>query len=267
MALGNNEKTLCNKLLADWDGLLSPVYAVRSVLMKAANDMLNKLKEMVRFNLFTFPYQDLTDALDDFEDQVKDAIPGAELDDLRRLQDFIDNCEYLQPIDTVSAIIGTVLGISNDIDNLIEEFFDTLDFPEFGAANFGSLIDNLLAGLPGFPGGDAIAEILAMADKLLNCLSALCALQDPTYQGDLTRMTDELQALYDDLNINDNPASSDYGKFKYADTYIEAGMNSDQINAINNTKAGLNNAKDSGASAVEGTKSAFQQATKLGELF
>ncbi len=272
MALGNNEKTLCNKLLADWDGLLAPVYAAKGAIQKAANDMLNKLKEMVDFQLFTFPIQDLTDALDDFEAQVKDALPGDELDDLQRLKNFLDNCEYLQPLEPISALIGTALGISDNIDNLISEFFDALDFPEFGAANFGSYIDNLLGGIPGLPGGDVISEFLAQADKLLNCLSALCALQDPTYQGDLTRMSDELQELYDDLNINDNPASSDYGTFKFSTIYGPpsppgAGLTSDQINAINNTKSGLNNAKNSGVAAVDGVKSAIQQASKIGGLF
>jgi len=271
MALGNNEKTLCNKLLADWDGLLAPVYASKAAIQKAANDMLNKLKEMVQFNLFTFPPSNLTDALDNFENDVKDILPGDELDDLQRLKDFLDNCPYLQSLEPVSALIGTALGISDEIDNMIDEFFDALNFPEFGAANFGSFIDNLLGALPGLPGGDALSDLLAKADDLLQCLSALCALQDPTYQADLTTMSDELQDLYDDLNINDNPASSDYGKFNYETIFGAppegAGLTNDQKNAIYNTKTGLNNAKNSGVNAVNGVKSAMQQASKIGGLF
>jgi len=228
--------------------------------------MLNKLKEMVQFDLFTGEAA-LNAAIDDFQDQVEDQIPGDELDDLQRIKDFLDNCEYLQPLEPISALIGTALGISDEIQNLIDDFFDALDIPEFGAADFGSLIDNLLAGLPGLPGGDALADLLAQADKLLNCLSGLCAIEDPDYSADLTSMTDELQDLYDDLNIVDNPASSDYGKFDYGTLYAEAGMGPDQINAINNTKAGLNNAKNSGVNAVNNTKNAIQQASKIGGLF
>ena len=266
MALGKNEKTLFNKLLADWNGLLAPVYASKSAIQKATNDMINKLKEMVQFDLFTGEAA-LNAAIQDFGDQVKDQIPGDELDDLQRLKNFLDNCEYLQPLEPISALIGTALGISDEIENLIDKFFDSFNIPEFGAANFGSIIDNLLAGLPGLPGGDALADLLAQADKLINCLSALCALQDPSYSADLTSMSDELQELYDDLRIVDNPASSDYGKLDYSAIYADVPLNADQINAINNTKAGLNNAKNSGVNAVNNTKSAIQQASKIGGLF
>jgi len=269
--MGNNEKTLCNKLLSDWNGLLAPVYAAKSKIIKAKNDMVNKLKEMVKFKLFTLPTSDLENALNDFEDQVKDNLPGDELDDLQRIKDFLDRCEYLQKLEPISALIGTALGISDEIDNMINEFFDALNFPEFGAANFGSIIDNLLNALPGLPGGDALAALLAEADKLLNCLTELCILIDPDkYSPQLNGMKDELQALYDDLNIGDG-TSGEYGKFKYDVIYGSppegAGLNDDQINAINNTKTGLNNAKNSGVNAVNGAKSAMQQASKIGGLF
>jgi len=269
MALISTEKTLCNKLLADWKGLLAPVYAAKSIIIKAKNDMVNKLKEMVDFNLFTFPPTDLTDALDAFEADVKNNLPGDTLDDLERLKAFLDKCEYLQPLEPISAIIGTALGISDEINNLIDEFFDALDFPEFGAANFGSLIDNLLNALPGLPGGDALAALLEQADKLLNCLNLACAVEDPSYVDDLTRMSDELQELFDDLNIVDS--GPNYGKFNYDKIYGPppegAGLTDDQKNAINSTKDKLNAAKDNGVNAVSGAKNAIQQASKIGGLF
>ncbi len=264
MALGNNEKTLCNKLLADFDALIAPAYAAKSAIINAKNRMTNRLTGMVQFDLFTGESA-LNAALEDFRNGVLDNLPGDELDDLQRIKDFIDSCEYLQSLQPISAIIGTALGISDEIQKLISGF--DLSIPEFGASDFGSLIDNLLKALPGLPGGDIISDLLAQADKLLECLNGLCALQDPSYYGDLTRMTDDLQGLYDDLNLNDNPLDPDYGTFKYEVVYANAGMHPDHITAINNTKTRLNDSKNAGVTAVENTKSAIQTATKLGELF
>ena len=266
MALGRNEKSLCNKLVSDWNGLLAPVYALRSTIMKAKNDMLNKLKEMVQFDLFTFPTEDLTAALTEFENDVNDQLPGDELDDLQRMKNFLDDCPYLQALEPISAIIGTALGISDEINNLINNFFDALDIPEFGAANFGSIIDNLLNAAPGLPGGDVLAAILEQADKLLQCLGALCALEDPSYQADFDAMTIELTALIDDLNLDHTTYEFNYETL-YGPPPDGADLTTDQRNAINNTKDKLNAAKTNGGAAIDGAKSAMQQASKIGGLF
>lgn len=267
---GKNEKSLCNKLLADWNGLLAPVYASKAAIQKASNDMLNKLREMVRFKLFTWPLQDLEDEINGFLDDVKDNLPGNELDDLQRLKYFLDHCDYLNQLEPISALIGTALGISDEIDSLIDNLY--VDFPEFAAANFGSLIDNLLSALPGLPGGDVLADLLAQADELLNCLTLLCAVIEPDkYSPVLNGMFDELQTLYDDLNIIDDPNSADYGKFNYETIFGPppegAGLTDDQITAFEDTKTGLNAAKDSGVAAVDGVKSAIQQASRIGGMF
>jgi len=268
MALGKNEKSLCNKLIADWNGLLAPVYALRSTIMKAKNDMLNKLKEMVEFHLFTFPISDLTDALDDFEQDVKDQLPGDELDDLQRIKDFLEQCKYLQSLEPISAIIGTALGISDEINNLINNFFDALDFPEFGAANFGSVIDNLLNAIPGLPGGDALAALLEQADKLLQCLGAACNAVHPdsNYHAQFEVMSNELTALIDDLNLDHTTYEFNYEKL-YGPPPDGAGLTPDERNAIVNTKDKLNAAKNNGVNAVDGAKNAMQQASKIGGLF
>ena len=261
MALGKNEKSLCNKLVSDWNGLLAPVYALKSTIIKAMNDLTNKLKEMVEFDLFTGEAE-LNAKLDEFEADVKDQLPGEELDDLQRIKNFLDQCEYLQPLEPISALIGTALGVADEIDSLIDNFFDALDIPEFGAANFGSIIDNLLSAAPGLPGGDVLAAILEQADKLLECLGALCAIEDPSYQADFDAMRIELDTLISDLNLNDTTYEFDYDAI-----YSDVGLTNDQKAAINNTKDKLNAAKTNGGAAIDGAKSAMQQASKIGGLF
>jgi len=260
MALTNNEKSLCNKLVSDFDSLTQPGKAAKGLINGATNDMKSKLAGMT----FSDPGL-LNGALGQFQNAVNDSLPGDSLDDLNNLKSFIDNCDYLSGLNPISVMIGTVNGIFDEIGNLVNGL--DLTFPEFGVGNFGSLIDKILDGIPGLPGGDKISDLLAKADQLLDCLSAGCAAYDPSYIGDLSNKTAELQSVYDDLGVIDDPNDPNYGKFDYDSMYNDLGMSTSEIDAINSVKSGINSSKDSGMDAISKTTDAIKQAKKIGGLF
>ena len=259
MALTKNEKSLCNKLVSDFDGLIQPGRSAKGAINGATNDMKSLLNGMT----FSDPGL-LGGALDQYRNAVNDALPGDELDDLNQIKNFIDNCEYLQALDPLSTMIETVNGVFDEIGKLVNGL--DLSFPEFGAGNLGSLVDKILDGI-GMPGGDKISDLLAAADKLLNCLSAGCAAVDPTYIGDLDSKTDELQRVYDDLGLIDDPNDPNYGKFDYSSMYNDLGLSTSEINSINSVKDGISASKDDGINAISNTKDAIKTAKKVGGLF
>jgi len=261
MALDRNEKSLCNKLLSDFDSLLQPGKSAQAGINSLGNRMASLLKGYAGAG----PTAGLGIALSAYRDGVNDILPGDTLDDLQTFKDFLDNCEYLDFLEPVSAMLGTILGIFDEIGKLINSL--DLGFPEFGMSGLGSLIDKLLDALPGLPGGDTIADLLALADKLLECLNNACAAQDPSYIGDLSDMTDDLNDLYTDLNVVDDPNDPSYGKFDYSKLYNDAGLSTSEIGAIDTVKDGINASKDDGVNAVDNAAKAIQDATKLGEIF
>jgi len=264
MALEPTEKTMCNKINSDFDALIQPGKAAKGAINSASNDMLNKLKSMVKLGSFT-PGGALDSALSGFQDDVAENIPGSDLDAMERYKNFLDNCEYLQAFAPLSGMLGSVLGIVDEIENLVNGLDATM--PEFGVGNLGSLIDKILDAVPGLPGGDKISELLAAADKLLNCMSSLCAAQDPSYIGDLSDKTDELNDLYADLNVVDDPNDPNYGKFDYESLYNDAGMTAGEIESIEKVKSSINSQKDLSVSSVEEASSSIQNLSKIGDFF
>ena len=260
MALSNNEKSLCNKLNSDFDQLIQPGKSAKGAINSATNDMKSKLAGM------TFSSSSaLSAALDAYRDQVADVLPGDQLSDLENIKNFIDSCEYLQFLDPVSAMMGTVGGIFDEIDNLINGF--DLTFPEFSAGGLGSLVDKALNALPGMPGGDKISDLLAAADKLLNCLSSGCAAVDPSYIPSLSQKTAELQSVYDDLGLIDDPLDPNYGKFNYDAMYNDLGLSASEVSNIESVKSTINTSKDSGIDAIKNTTDAMKTAKKVGGFF
>ena len=256
MAITNNKRSLCNKLVSDFDKLIQPGRSAKGAINSATDAMKSQLSGMIFSDT-----NDLSAALEAYRNQVKDLLPGDSISDLEEMKNFIDSCDYLKAFAPISAIIGTIGGIFDTISDLINGL--SSQFPEFGAGGLGSLVDKLLNGL-NFPGGDKIADLLALADKLLNCLSAGCAAFDPTYIVPLSQKSAELQSVYDDLGLVDDPLDPNYGKFDYSAMYNELGLSTSEIGAIDSVKGGINLSKDDGVGAVDAAKSAVKNAVKGG---
>ena len=256
MSLSPMEKSLCNKLVDDYWKLVQPVKDARLAIRKAISDLDTLLRSM------TFsPLGDLANALNDFKNDVEEMIPGDTVDELDRLKNFLEQCPYLSGLAPATSLKGTLNGIFDNIQGLIDNF--TSLFPEFGAGNLASYINGLLNGLA-FPGGDILTELLKQAEALLQCLSSLCALQDPSYLGEITDINDDLQSLYSDLNLVDTVPVDDpsFATFDYDTMYHMVGLTPDQISAINDTKGTIDDQKANAADSVQKSIDAVKQYTK-----
>lgn len=259
MALGRMEKTLCNKLVSDYYNLVAPVKAAKSVIKNAMADLDSYLRSM------TFsPAEDVNSAINSFEDSINSQIPGTADQDMNKLKDFLANCPYLAAFAPSSTVGGTKNGIFDAINDKINELLSGV--PEFGAGKIASQINSLLNGLS-LPGGDALSALLQKADQLLDCLSSLCAAQDPTYAAPLSEATNDLNNLYTDLNIIDNPLSPDYGKFNYTSFYNNIGLTSSQSSALNLVTTNIDNQKSSSVDAVKNSVDKIKSLTKEGGFF
>jgi hypothetical protein len=257
MALTPTQKSLCNKLVSDYGSLVSPVKSSKAVLKKNMSDLDSYIRGMT----FSNPV-DLNGAIDGFISDVEGSIPGDDISAMDDLGAFLQNCPYLSGLAPASAVGGTTGGIFDDIGNLIKGLVPS--FPEFGASALADAINSALSGL-GLPGGDDLGALLGKADGLLNCLSGLCASQDPSYIGSLTEISDDLQGLYDDLNIIDS--GPNMGKFDFDSFYTNAGMSPTQQAALNTVTNSIGSQKEAAASAVQNSIDKVKSLTKAGGFF
>ena len=244
MALSKNQKALCRKLNSEFDSAIGPVKLAKGAVIAAKNELKNQLNAYSAGAVTP----GLDGALDGFKDDVADNIPGSELEDLQEIKDFIDNCPYLSSLSPVSAVLSSIIGIFDEIENLIDGLTDS--FPEFGMGKLGSLIDKLLDGVH-LPGGDKLSELLKNLDKILDCLESICG-----YSVASRRL--EVESLYDEMGLDSE------ANFDYTVLYNEVGLSASQVSAINKVKNGINDQKDLSSAAVDSTVSAFKSAIKKG---
>lgn len=257
MSLSPTEKSLCNKLVSDYDSLVAPVKSAKSSIKKTMSD----LDTYVRGMTFSNPV-DLEGAIDDFIDNVESRLPGDDISAMDQLSNFMNNCTYLKDFAPSSSVSGTLGGIFDSIADTLTELVP--NFPEFGASSLANAINDLLSGAS-IPGGDTLAALLAKADDLLNCLSALCATVDPSYIGDLDDISDDLQGLYDDLNLIDTGPNK--GKFDYTTFFSTAGLTAAQENAITTVTSSIDSQKAGAVDAVQSSIDKVKELTKLGGFF
>jgi len=253
MSFGATDKSLCNKLLTDFDSLMAPGLGAKNEV----NKQTNKLKADLHGLVYS-PNELLNQALYDFQADVNQNLPGSTVNDLIRIKNFLDNCDYLNRLSPVSAMLGTLFGIYNKIDNLVSDYTNL--FPEFGLGNFASGLDGLLKGFN-------IAGLLSGADSLLDCLDSGCATFDPTYSGNISSMTDQLDGLYNDLNIVSDPLDSRYGMTDFNNIYQDVGMSVSEITQFDNVRSNMDFAKSNATAAVDNAVAAVKNEIKFGSIF
>lgn len=259
MSFGGTDRSLCNKLLGDFDGLLAPGRSAQGDVNGYTNDLKGLLGGLAG-NMS--PSSEIDDALYDFQNQVNNNLPGSTINDLQNFKNFLDNCVYLGALQPVSAMLATLFGIYNKISNLISVY--NVDYPEFGAGNIASALDDLI-GLPST--GDSISGLLGGADGLLNCLDLLCTTFDSGYNGDLTTMTSDLQGVYTDLNLVDDPSDPRYGMTDFESIYQSQGLSPTEVLQMEKVRTNINGAKQNSIEAVGSAVAAIQEETKNGTIF
>jgi len=230
MALDNMTRSLCNKMVDDYSALIAPINMAKSAVKNAKTQLQTLLNNMV----FSVDLDVITTAVDNLQSAAAEAYPSDSLADMAALKGMLDNCDYLEDAKPISSILGTTLGVFEVINGLV----NAIVVPEFLAADIGDGINNTMSGI-GIPGGNSLTDIFKKADKLIDCLSAICGAGDPTYITVATEYAEELDNLYDSMNIVSNPLSSNYGQFDYDAIYTNAGMTSQNILQVNTALDGV----------------------------
>lgn len=259
MSLNSMEKALCNKMPSDYWKLVAPVKAAKALIKQKINELDSALRS-IQFS----PASLLESTLDDMKDSINGILPDPSQID--SLFDFMKNCPYLSD----KAPVGTLKGLMDGIkDNMFGFIDDALAIcPEINGANLASQVSDFLNNL-GFPGGDALQDLLKQASAALECLDALCELAfDPDLQDAWQAAADDLDSLIEDLGLVGDPLSEDFGSFDLEGICAKVGMSPSQIAVITDTTNVINQQKENALTAVNDSITAAKDFVKpLGGFF
>lgn len=261
---------ICNKLVRDYTGLITPVREAKARIKELAREYENKLYE----TLFT-PIGDLLNAINDFQQQTGDIIPQDDAEAIEDILFFTRNCPYFSDAlggvgpsgkdNPASLAVGMADGCVDGINQIVAQLTEFV--PEFYFGGLAANIDNIVDGI-GIPKGIAnaanIGDLLKQADKLINCLSSFCGVE---YQSAVQFYITETQELFSQLNIDSDPASPRYGKFDYEAIYARVGLNSSAIDNLNLAQSAVSGSFTQMNSAIGSTVSSIKSFAKAGGLF
>ena len=251
MALTPTTTSLCNSLEDKFYPLIRPAYDAKRAFQALLRDFTSDLAGRV-----WSPQATIDSALGDLQDQANAIFPGDDVAAMTNVKDFIDACDFLGVASPASSVLGTALGVFDNINTFINTINITV--PEFGLGAIADTLNNMLAGAA-FPGGNVIASLLREADKLLNCMSTLC----PGY--DLGTPLADLQGLFDDYSLfNSGP---NYAKINYPSIYEEASLTASEITAMDSVIDGIGGVNISATTAIDNSVAAVKNLTKIGGFF
>ncbi|MEE9571901.1 MAG: hypothetical protein V3W20_02505 [Candidatus Neomarinimicrobiota bacterium] len=255
MILDSMSRSLCNKMKEDFATLTAPINQAKSAVRNVKNQLQSLLNSMV----FSPDLSAITDEVAAIQAAARALYPSDALSEMESLKTLLDACAYLDDAKPISSILGTTLGVFDEIDNII----NTSIIPEIGAASLGDLINKLMAG-EGRPGGSNLSDIFKKADKLINCLSAICGAGDPTYITIASTYTAELDNLYDSMGIDSNPVSPTYGEFDFNTIYDNAGMTPTDRLKVDTALSGVTNTGTNALSSISSSVSKAKSLIKTG---
>lgn len=235
MAIIPVERSMCNKMVYEFDGQIAPAQQAKGAVNNKKNDLQTLL------NTLTSSSQSaINTAVSDLTSQVTDIIPTATLYDMQQLQRFIEQCEYLSGLSPIAAMLGAL----NSIYNKMDDFLDNIgaSVPEFNLGKVASAINDLLGSR-----GPNISDLLKNLDKLINCVELYCGGE---YPAQLSNMTTALGQTYSDLNIESNPLDANYGLFDFNSMYATAGLDPTQITQQTQVLGAVDEEKDRAKSTI-----------------
>jgi len=247
---------LCNQMVQKFESIVAPLNAGKRGFRDKMSELTTALKNT------TWSLQsEVDDAVQSLKDQAEAIVPKADLTALEDLKRFIDNCELFSDENPVSALIGSVLGIFDKIDGILDGL--SVNVPEIGLGGLADALNKILNGAL-FPGGEALRDLFALLDIIINCLSDPLLCGNTIYLPEINEFTDTLNGLmsYDTgYNIDDTY------NFSYDVLFGEAGMTQSEIDKFEVALVGVEDTKADALGAVEDSKNAVKAAMKIGELF
>lgn len=251
MAISTTTRSICNKVANDYPGLSTPIRQAKGLIRSKAFEFEDQLRNTIFSSTSA-----LDTALQQFEDDLEDILPGDTAQDVQDIKDIIDNCNYLSALNSVSAVAGTALGIYHGIANIIDDISNST--PEFTAGGFADQINNILKGIQ-FPFGDDISKLFSNADQLIQCLESFCGGEYPLQ---VSEFSSDLNGLYTDMNIVSDPNNENYTNFDFNKIYSNVNMNAQQIENMTKTidkiDGGNNRAKEAIDSSIEAVKDSIR---------
>jgi|APSaa5957512622_1039677.scaffolds.fasta_scaffold47267_2 hypothetical protein len=159
---------------------------------------------------------DLTAGVGDFISDMNVRIPQS--DDVDAILDFINGCDFLKgnsilknPIGLTNGLIGSIF---DKMGSMADWLSDSLSLPELGV---GKLFDDIINSLD-FSG---ISVSVPALDSLIGCVSASCGGE---FASEISEMTDALDDLFIDFNMDSDPLSPTFGQLDLDSIYDKAAM-------------------------------------------
>lgn len=236
MAILPVERSMCNKMVYDFDGRIAPVQAVKGAVRNKQNAMQTLLN-----NLTSSSQSAINSGIASLTSNVTDVIPTATLNDMEALQRFIEQCAYLSGLSPIAAMLGALNSVYEKINGFLTNIGASV--PEFNISGIGSSINDLLGAR-----GPNISDSLTDLDKLINCVELYCGGE---YPDQITNMSTALGQAYSDLNVTSNPVDPNYGLFDFNSLYTTAGLNPTQISQVDQVKAAADEEKDRSKSTID----------------
>lgn len=255
MAISPTQTAMANQLVQKFSTIAGPVDAAKGGIKSLTRTLTTELSTTTFSSL-----PSIESEMDSLFTQVSGILPGTDQSAMEDLKDFIDNCAFFGPAaNPISTIYGTRDGIFDKVNDLITNSGSS--YPEFTLANIADSINKLLSG-NGFPGGNVISDLLASADSLINCLSAISG-----YEPDVIAFENEIASLYSEMNIVSNPLSPLYGQLDYSTIYSNAGISPVGITNMQYTIDRITTLKSNALSSVQASANAAKNYLGTGGLF
>jgi len=237
MALSSTKRAMCDSLVQRYPALIGPINSKKALITGYSNQVKQKLGA-----LDPSSNEDVNNAIGGVDDQVKARKPTSE----DELEQFLRNCPFF---DDASKKVSALSRAKDKAFDTLGDYINSLGLPEFDLGQYVDKINKLLDGA-GFPFGDKLADLFAQIDKLIQCLSDpfLCGGE---YTTEISQFSSEIQQLYNDYNIDDDPLSENYGKFKFDSLLDQYDISGDARNNINNSLGSITDSQDEMKSAYE----------------
>ena len=136
MAFTASERSICNKVVFDFDALIAPIRAGKGSVRNATSDLSGLM------NSTSFASEStINTAISDFLSDVNNNLPDTS--ELEEIAQLIDNCLYLKDnFDAGGIVASSINSAVGKIDQLLDNVGTTL--PEFNMGQLTSSINDLL---------------------------------------------------------------------------------------------------------------------------
>lgn len=244
MAFTASERSICNKVVFDFDSLIAPINASKGAIRSAQSDLEGLLNTTSFANEAT-----INSAISDFEQEVDENLPDTT--ELEEIVQIISNCEYLSDFKPAAVVANSISSAVDKIDAFASNTGATL--PEFNMGRLVGSINDLLFG--NIPGSDVIKSLFQKADKIIDCLSAYCGGE---YPSQVSSFTTTMNDLYTDMNIISDPIDPNYGNFDLDSVFSSAGTSAADQAKVNSVISSIQGAKSSAISKIDSVVSSLK---------